>query len=238
MSLVDFCWMLTPLNTPLGTTSPAFFFLRRCLVSSFRGTSFWQMDKWPWFQNKNLLNPSQVSKYKEPKKQLKALGFLPFVPFFVTQMFWKRNYNYIKIENRLPRLMILKEVRKNKMRHLGSILTYHLYIYISANLLVNLLIISTWNSHFWSMSIPRSRDSNKAKMFTNKWPLRSWATRAAASQPWQYAFRLGCTFNWFGVFLKIWVKGGDFFVVRIFETEGLRGLKYIGNFKCSLKNLR
>lgn len=38
------------------------------------------------------------------------------------------------------------------------------------------------------------------------------------------------------VYLQIWVKGGLFCGAN-FETEGLRGLKYIGNFNCSLKNL-
>lgn len=171
---------------------------------------------------------------------------------------------YIKIENRLPRLMILKEVRKNKIR-LGSILTFRQIIrtYISANLLVNLLIISTCRSFlehvhtskklrfgFYFAEIKRFK---QCKIFHQQMAttlsqqicllssLRSWATRADASQPWQ--FRLGddhifsyknpssgrvfvSPSNGWCVYLQIWVKGGLFCGAN-FETEGLRGLKYI-----------
>ena len=142
---------------------------------------------------------------KKTKKQLKV-GF-PFLP--ATQIFWKRNYNYIKIENRLPRLMILKEVCKNKIR-LGSILTYHLCIYFCKSVSefahhFNLQVISgacpyfkTTTFWFYFTEIKRFKQCKNVhqqmatKLSQQIWlpslP-RSWATRADASQPGQ--FRLG-----------------------------------------------
>ena len=113
MWFIDLCWMLTPLK-PFGCD--ACFFLPRffCAVRfELQGTS--------------VTNGTggHASKYKEPMKQLKV-GFLFCLfcnnDFLETKP--RAGSKYIKIENRLPRLMILKEVRKNTMR-LGSILTDH-----------------------------------------------------------------------------------------------------------------
>ena len=138
---------------------------------------------------------------------------------------------------------------------------------------MNLLIISTCRSflehvhtskklRFGSTS-PRSRDSNGAKMFTNKWPQHfptdlvaifakelghtggrfttlassAWVTtKVLATKTHQVVGFLSHLQMVWCVYLQIWVKGGLFCGAN-FETEGLRGLKYIGNFNCSLKNL-
>ena len=243
MWFIDFCWMLTPLK-PFGCD--ACFFLPRffCAVRfELQGTS--------------VTNGTggHASKYKEPMKQLKV-GFLFCLfcnnDFLETKP--RAGSKYIKIANRLPRLMILKEVRKNTMR-LGSILTDHLHIYFCKSLSefahhLNLQVFSgacpyfkTTTFGFYFTEVKRFKQGKNVhqQMATTLsqqiWLpslLRSWATRAEASQPWQ--FRLGdgqsfsykkpikwsgfcLTFKWFGVCISKFGWKVDFFAVRILRRK-------------------
>lgn len=265
MWFIDFCWMLTPLKTPWmrrSFCSPAIF----CRFS-FRASRYLG-DKWNQAMVPKQKPFESKSSFQNTENQWTSSKSAFFFAFFVTLIFWKRNPGRVpQVHQDWKSPSKTNDPQRSSQEQnppwlYFDIQTDHPHIYFCKSLgefahHFNLQVISgacpTSKKLRFGFYFAEIKRFKQCKIFHQQMAttlsqqicllssLRSWATRADASQPWQ--FRLGddhifsyknpssgrvfvSPSNGWCVYLQIWVKGGLFCGAN-FETEGLRGLKYI-----------